>query len=704
MAQDNPFLALFENPGSAGVTSTPTQSKPPQPWKKLVHEFLGFTWDPSQVGLILIDSSNHDPHQDVDLPTLENALFERLLISDPSSQQIPSVDPKKAWHGPGFFKESRCISYLCGCLRQILRGLKSSQPNPNQARMDTLRDLVVRNMITALLEPDIYQGQDLYGQVRELLWDHAYQSENAIFLGLIVSGIAAESPNQAESLVKYLVDWMRKDLEKENFMTVSESDWLILGYFGASALPTELFIQCDTPQDLDTGSSYGNTVLGVLLSMSCVPKSDLQQCDFFENPSTQTAAVHSATEARIWNGLQNHREKLTAVFKQFLKASDKAKHLVLSWIGNCLKANVGRGKLWTSAVGGLLGNNFVSDGFALNLGGVLLQLCQPFVRGGKNSLILKIRPNYTSTQVQNDPSVHMKGLDKETTLVPNSEEHPEYPTDQDSNMNFISDVFFLTQKCLNVGFRVAHEKFMKLNQELNRHQTLYREVEGSNPEAVDTIRKRMDVIMTRYLSIKAALLEPNTLKAHMELIAATSTFLVQVAMSEGTLINTDKFIPLTFPLPQHIPQGLKYIPEFVMENICEHMLYVKRFNPYHFEETGYENLYSTLELILAFMGSPTWAKNPHLRARLAECLDCLLPHHALQQQNLGNSMACGSFNREQVFIAHPLRLQIVPTLLHVFVSIETTGQAVEFEEKFSYRRPMYDVIKYLWDMKEYRDM
>ena len=42
---------------------------------------------------------------------------------------------------------------------------------------------------------------------------------------------------------------------------------------------------------------------------------------------------------------------------------------------------------------------------------------------------------------------------------------------------------------------------------------------------------------------------------------------------------------------------------------------------------------------------------------------------------------------------HPDRLEIVPALLDVFVNIEATGQAVEFEQKFSYRRPMYDVMK-----------
>ena len=38
----------------------------------------------------------------------------------------------------------------------------------------------------------------------------------------------------------------------------------------------------------------------------------------------------------------------------------------------------------------------------------------------------------------------------------------------------------------------------------------------------------------------------------------------------------------------------------------------------------------------------------------------------------------------------------------MFVDIETTGQAVEFEQKFGYRRPMYDVMKYIWSLSDFQ--
>lgn len=48
--------------------------------------------------------------------------------------------------------------------------------------------------------------------------------------------------------------------------------------------------------------------------------------------------------------------------------------------------------------------------------------------------------------------------------------------------------------------------------------------------------------------------------------------------------------------------------------------------------------------------------------------------------------------------------KIVHALLDVFVGIEMTGQSVEFEQKFNYRRPMYVVMDYLWKLKEHREV
>ena len=61
------------------------------------------------------------------------------------------------------------------------------------------------------------------------------------------------------------------------------------------------------------------------------------------------------------------------------------------------------------------------------------------------------------------------------------------------------------------------------------------------------------------------------------------------------------------------------------------------------------------------------------------------------------------YYREMLFANHPLINHLSEKLLHVFVSIEMTGQSVQFEQKFNYRRPMYLVLEYIWEKENHRN-
>ena len=130
--------------------------------------------------------------------------------------------------------------------------------------------------------------------------------------------------------------------------------------------------------------------------------------------------------------------------------------------------------------------------------------CKPFAEGVGNTRMLKIDPTYTSVEsaVSEDArakNVHLREAQKETFLIPSEAEDKE-KEDVPESFNFITDIFFLTHKSLDLGFRVCHEKLFKMNQELGRHQQMYRELmssgQGSSP-AGDVIQKKMDTLMTR---------------------------------------------------------------------------------------------------------------------------------------------------------------------------------------------------------------
>ena len=88
---------------------------------------------------------------------------------------------------------------------------------------------------------------------------------------------------------------------------------------------------------------------------------------------------------------------------------------------------------------------------------------------------------------------------------------------------------------LNI-LQVCHEKFVKMNQELGRHQQMYRELvstgQTSSPTA-EVIQKKMDSLMTRYLSLKAALLIPSTLENSFLFGALTGSWMIQLAFHTG---------------------------------------------------------------------------------------------------------------------------------------------------------------------------
>lgn len=64
-------------------------------------------------------------------------------------------------------------------------------------------------------------------------------------------------------------------------------------------------------------------------------------------------------------------------------------------------------------------------------------------------------------------------------------------------------------------------------------------------------------------------------------------------------------------------------------------------------------------------------KNPHLRAKLAEVLEAIMPHLDPAQ----NSLVSSVFHRKRVFCSYRQAAHLAEALLKVFVDIEFTGEA-----------------------------
>ncbi|XP_021564390.1 ubiquitin conjugation factor E4 A isoform X2 [Carlito syrichta] len=385
-------------------------------------------------------------------------------------------------------------------------------------------------------------------------------------------------------------------------------------------------------------------------------------------------------------------EKIYQMLKNLLQLSPETKHCILSWLGNCLHANAGRTKIWANQMPEIFFQMYASDAFFLNLGAALLKLCQPFCKP-RSSRLLTFNPTYCAMKELNDEerkikNVHMRGLDKETCLIPAVQE-PKFP----QNYNLVTENLALTEYTLYLGFHRLHDQMVKINQNLHRLQVAWRDAQQSSSPAADNLREQFERLMTIYLSTKTAMTEPQMLQNCLNLQVSMAVLLVQLAIgNEGS-----QPIELTFPLPDGY-SSLAYVPEFFADNLGDFLIFLRRFAD-DILETSADSLEHVLHFITIFTGSIERMKNPHLRAKLAEVLEAVMPH--LDQTP--NPLVSSVFHRKRVFCNFSYAPQLAEALIKVFVDIEFTGDPHQFEQKFNYRRPMYPILRYMWGTDTYRE-
>jgi ubiquitin conjugation factor E4 A len=109
-------------------------------------------------------------------------------------------------------------------------------------------------------------------------------------------------------------------------------------------------------------------------------------------------------------------------------------------------------------------------------------------------------------------------------------------------------------------------------------------------------------------------------------------------------------------------------------------------------------------MILIFMGDSNRLFNPHSRASLAEVAEIFIDKEnendvRKYQYNDDSRVYQGTNILETLaFKNHRLASYFGEVLLNIFVSIEMSGQSIQFEQKFNYRRPVYRLLDCLWYM------
>ncbi|KAI5282536.1 Ubiquitin Conjugation Factor E4 A [Manis pentadactyla] len=635
----------------------------------------------------------------LDMSNVEQAVFTRLLLQDPGNHLINMTSSTtlnlSADRDAG---ERHIFCYLYSCFQRAKEEITKVPENLLPFAVQC-RNLTVSNTRTVLLTPEIYVGQNIHDQLVDLMLEAiqgAHFEDVAEFLEEVIEALILDEevrtfPEVMIPVFDILLGRI-KDLELCQILLSAYLD--ILLYFTRQKDMAKVFVEYIQPKDSSNGQMYQKTLLGVILNISCLLKTPgvIENHGYFLNPSRSSPQEIKVQEANIHQFMAQFHEKIYQMLKNLLQLSPETKHCILSWLGNCLHANAGRTKIWANQMPEIFFQMYASDAFFLNLGAALLKLCQPFCKP-RSSRLLTFNPTYCALKELNDEerkikNVHMRGLDKETCLIPAVQE-PKFP----QNYNLVTENLVLTEYTLYLGFHRLHDQMVKINQNLHRLQVAWRDAQHSSSPAADNLREQFERLMTIYLSTKTAMTEPQMLQNCLNLQVSMAALLAQLAVgNEGP-----QPIELTFPLPDGYG-SLAYVPEFFADNLGDFLIFLRRFAD-DILETSADSLEHVLHFITIFTGSIERMKNPHLRAKLAEVLEAVMPH--LDQTP--NPLVSSVFHRKRVFCNFPYAAHLAEALIKVFVDIEFTGDPHQFEQKFNYRRPMYPILRYMWGTDTYRE-
>lgn len=414
------------------------------------------------------------------------------------------------------------------------------------------------------------------------------------------------------------------------------------------------------------GIQFAESLIGSLLSLSILPKTHNGPYEYFDSVAEAQSTTLSSS---LWNYLTRHLDDMHTIVKGILLIGGETRNKMLEWIGLCLHTNAARGQIWNAHnPAGMLGAvKVVPDSFMIGLCGVLLRLCKPLLR--PKFKVFDVDPTYFAVCEADRKSkgVHMYGVEKETCLIPIPEDSPQRKTAD--SYSFVTEVFYMTHKAIDLGYRVCIDKFIQMNREMARLQDLYRDAQSQGgSEVAQNVMDTLTSHMPKYLCLQKLINEPNNDQYLLQFYEATSLWLTRCASSTLDPENPDNEIrasEVRLPIETPAPYCLASIPEYIVENIVVYLTFI-----HHFEEqaidTDVETQKSIFTVMLLFMGDVSRARNPHLRARLAEGLASFLP------KKCNSPFGCNS--KSYLFTQHPHRLEIVPNLLSVFVGIEMTGK------------------------------
>ncbi|BAU01324.1 hypothetical protein VIGAN_11053400 [Vigna angularis var. angularis] len=462
------------------------------------------------------------------------------------------------------------------------------------------------------------------------------------------------------------------------------------------------------------------SILGPFFHISALPDQAFfkgqpdvgQQC--FSDASTRRPADLLSSFSTIKTVMNNLYDGLAEVMLILLKSTD-TRERVLEYLAEVININASRAHIQVDPI------TCASSGTFVNLSAVMLRLCEPFLDAN-----LTKRDKIDAKYVHYSNRLKISGL---TALHASSEEVAEwlnsknpaktgstnqYNDDQKrlqqsqeasssgsnnagelSNENsapaektkysFICECFFMTARVLNLGLLKAFSDFKHLVQDISRCEDALSTLKAMQERAptpqaeldINRLEKEMELYSQEKFCYEAQILRDNTLIQN-----ALSFYRLMIVWLVGLVGG------FNMPLPPTCPMEFATMPEHFVEDAMELLIFASRI-PKALDGVVLDEF---MNFIIMFMASPEFIKNPYLRAKMVEVLNCWMPRRS------------GSSATATLFEGHQLSLEyLVRNLLKLYVDIEFTGSHTQFYDKFNIRHNIAELLEYLWQVPSHRN-
>ncbi|KAI0241400.1 Ubiquitin conjugation factor E4 A, partial [Lamellibrachia satsuma] len=272
----------------------------------------------------------------IDTNTLHQAVFDRLTLDSPVDHVIVT-SRQSASQSAQDVAQPDPLCYLFQCYSRLI---KQTPVKPDLR--DVCQSAIISSAKLSFQHPELFPTLDIPDQFMSIFTDSPDVATD--FFHQVAEAIDGEKEKTLFDCFQPILDSLKASVEEDRSLSRSSGVFQCLDvvlFFAQHNLLAKVLIKYNEPPAGSPGRAYEDTLLGAVLSISCVPQSEAGPYEFFDQPSQSLKQEHDFTETYIHLTMGLLTERMHQVFYSLLSHKGDSCHRTLCWLGQCLQTNKG---------------------------------------------------------------------------------------------------------------------------------------------------------------------------------------------------------------------------------------------------------------------------------------------------------------------------------------------------------------------------